>query len=77
MVNLTPDGAASTSAQMQNILHLYRADSGRHSNHEFDPFLNGYIGEHIASYQPGAKKLAGSPRPVPRSNMNIGNSHCI
>ena len=62
---------------MQNILHMYRADSDRHSNHEFAPFLNGYIGEHITVYQPDAKQLAGSPRPVPRSNMSIGEPHYI
>ena len=55
MVNLTPDGAASTGSQMQNILHMYRADSDRYSNHEFTPFLNGCTGGHIAFYQPGAK----------------------
>lgn len=55
---------------MQKILHLYRAE-GLY-NHEFAPFLNGYIGEHIEFYQPGTMQLAGFPHPVP---MNIGESH--
>jgi hypothetical protein len=65
MVNLNLDGAASTGSQMQNILHVYHADSNKHSNHEFAPFLNGYIGEHVAFYRPGAKQLAGFPHQFP------------
>jgi hypothetical protein len=58
---------------MQKILQLYRAE-GLY-NHEFAPFLNGYIGEHVEFYQPGAMQLAGLPHPVPRSDINIGESH--
>ena len=73
--NLVPGGArvaASVVPQMEKILHLYRAE-GLY-NHQFAPFLNGYIGEHIEFYQPGAKQLAGlpGPHPVPRSDMTIG-----
>lgn len=49
---------------MQTILHMYRAE-GRY-NHEFAPFLNGYIGEHAEFYRPGTTQLAGvyPSRPV-------------
>ena len=54
---LVPGGATSAVPQMQKILHMYHAE-GLY-NHEFAPFLNGYIGEHAEFYQPGTKQLAG------------------
>lgn len=69
---LVPGGSASAVPQMQKILHMYRAEG--HYNHEFAPFLNGYIGEHVEFYRPGAKQLAGLPHPVPSSEMSIGES---
>ena len=60
---------------MQKILQMYRAE-GLY-NHEFAPFLNGYIGEHAEFYRPGAKQLAGLglSHTVPRSDMSIRESH--
>lgn len=59
---------------MKKILHLYRA--GGSSDREVAPYLGGYIGEHIAFYQPGAKQLAGLPRPIAKSSeVRIGEPH--
>ena len=68
---LVPGGPGTGSAvpHMQKILRVYRAE-GLY-NREFAPFLNGYIGEHIEFYRPGAMQLAGLSGP-PRSNMSIG-----
>ena len=73
--NLVPEDAGSVVPQMQKILHIYRAEG--HYNHEFAPFQNSYIGEHIEFYQPGTIQLAGLPRSYPfsRSNMSISESN--
>ena len=52
---------------------MYRAE-GLY-NHEFAPFLNGYIGEHVEFYQPGAMQLAGFPHAVRSDMTSIRESH--